>query len=210
MRLIGKLRFSIGAIMMFILMVATGAALFVKIQQNEPAVIIPLDWGTDVPSLFLLAIALTAVALGSWKEHSAIQIMLQVTLACFGCLTLIWISEAQYERAIRYWCQATFAASVTLPMLARRYVKSSFPRGPRRDSWKKTSEAVFFSFMTMMLITLGALFQAGVYLAATNLMSVTGSPLSPPAIVVPAPGSPIPPTSIPPTLTPPSLDPESP
>ena len=91
--------------------------------------------------------------------------MLQVTLACFGCLTLIWIGEAQYERAIRYWCQATFAATVTIPMLARRFVKSGLPRGPRPAAnwWKKTCEAVFFSFLTMLLVTAGGLLQAAIF-----------------------------------------------
>ena len=48
------------------------------------------------------------------------QMMLQVTLAFVGCLTLIWIVEAQYERAIRYCFQSTFAATVTVPMLAQK------------------------------------------------------------------------------------------
>ena len=146
-------------------------ALFVKIQQHTDGVL-PPGWNLDVPSLFLLAIALTAVALGSWKEHSAVQIMLQVTLACFSCLTLIWIGEAQYERAIRYWCQGTFAATVTLPMLGRRFVKSGLPRGPRRDWWKKTCEAVFFSFLTMLLVTAGGLLQAAVYTAASGIVNL--------------------------------------
>jgi hypothetical protein len=177
-----------GAIMMFVLMIAAGMALFVKIQQyTDPVTSLP-GWKIDVPSLFLLAIALTAVALGSWKEHTAVQIMLQVTLACFIALTLIWIGEAQYERAIRYWCQATFAATVTLPMIARRLVKSGMARGPRRDWWKKTCESVFFSFLTMMLVTAGGLFQFAVYMAATNLPAAAASaapqpPTVPPAVV---------------------------
>ena len=116
------------------------------------------------------------------------QIMLQVTLACFGCLTLIWIGEAQYERAIRYWCQATFAATVTLPMLGRRFVKSGLPRGPRRDWWKKTCEAVFFSFLTMILVSAGGLLQAAVYMAASNLPNVNTS-ATPSAIPAPPVGS---------------------
>ena len=137
MRLVRMIRFSMGTIMMFVVMVATGMALFVKIQKLTDSVTapaaLPPGWNFDVPSLFLLAIALTAVSLGSWKEHTAVQIMLQVTLACVGCLTLIWIGEAKYERAIRYWCQGMFAATVTIPMLARRFVKTGLPRGPRRD-----------------------------------------------------------------------------
>jgi hypothetical protein len=195
MRLFRMIRFSMGTIMIFVLMVAAGMALFVKIQQHteglvRPAVL-PPGWTLDVPSLFLLAIALTAVALGSWKEHTAVQIMLQVTLACFSCLTLIWIGEAQYERAIRYWCQGTFAATVTIPMLARRFVKSGLPRGPRRDWWKKTCEAVFFSFLTMLLVTAGGLLQAAIYTAASAI-SASSTPAIPPTPVLPpaAPGPP--------------------
>ena len=178
MQLLRKIRFTMGAIMMFVLMVASAMALFVKIQEYTDPVTLP-GLKTDVPSLFLLAIALTAVALGSWKEHTFVQIMLQVTLACFIALTLIWIGEAQYERAIRYWCQATFAATVTLPMIARRLVKSGMARGPRRDWWKKTCESVFFSFLTMMLVTAGGLFQFIVYEAATNLPAAK-TPVAPP------------------------------
>ena len=87
MRLIRKIRFSMGTIMMFVL-TAAAMALFAKIQQHTDAVT-PPGWKIDVPSLFLLAIVLTAVALGSWKEHTAVQTMLQVTLTCLGCLTLI-------------------------------------------------------------------------------------------------------------------------
>ena len=88
MRLIRKIRFSMGTILMFVLMAAAAMALFAKIQHLTD-VVTPPGWKIDVPSLFLLAIVLTAVALGSWKEHTAVQTMLQVTLTCLGCLTLI-------------------------------------------------------------------------------------------------------------------------
>ena len=178
MRLLPKFRFSMATIMMFIVMAAAAMALFVKVANlaeaaDAPAAQIGIlglaGWRLDAPSLFLLAIFLTAVALGSWKEHSSVQIMLQVTLACVSCLTLIWIGEAKYERAVRYWCQATFAALVTLPMLARRFVKSGMPRGPKRDWWKKTCEAIFFSFLTMLLVSAGGLLQFAVIGAASSL-----------------------------------------
>jgi hypothetical protein len=199
MRLLRKIRFSMGAIMMFVLMTAAAMALFVKVQGYTPN--LPPGWKVDVPSLFLLAIGLTALALGSWKEHSAAQVMLQVTLACVGCLTLIWIAEAQYERAIRYWCQGMFAATVTIPMLARRLVKSGLARGPRRDWWKKTCEAVFFSFLTMMLVTAGGLLQAGVYAVATNLPLNQVSVAAPVPAPVPAPT----PTKPSPAMAPPAV-----
>jgi hypothetical protein len=195
MRLIPKFRFSMGTIMMFVLMVAAAMALFVKIQQHTDAVL-PPGWNLDVPSLFLLAIFLTGVALGSWKEHTAAQIMLQVTLACLSCLTLIWIGEAQYDRVIRYWCQGMFAMTVTLPMLARRYVKSSLPRGSRRDWCKKTCEAIFFSFLTMLLVTAGGLLQVALLELAPGLRAVA-TPPAPILPTLPAPAS----LDLPPTLS---------
>jgi hypothetical protein len=195
MRLIRRVRFSMGTIMMFVLMAAAVMALFVKIRQHTDAVL-PAGWKIDVPSLFLLAIGLTAVALGSWKEHSAVQTMLQVTLACVGCLTLIWIGEAQYERAIRYWCQGMFAATVTIPMLARRFVKTGMARGPRREWWKKTCEAITFSFLTMILVTAGGLLQAAVYALASSIPSISA------AAAGATPATPQPPPLTPPTAAP--------
>ena len=72
--------------------------------------------------------------------------------------------------AIRYWFQACFAATVTLPLIARRIAKSSLPRGPRRNWWKKTCEAVFFSFVNMMLITAGGFFQAVLIMYGSELL----------------------------------------
>jgi hypothetical protein len=175
-----------GAIMMFVLMAAAAMALFVKVLNLTDAAAVPAGWRVDVPSLFLLAILLTAVALGSWKEHTSVQIMLQVALACVSCLTLIWIGEAKYERAIRYWCQATFAATVTLPLVARRFIKARVPKGPKRDWWKKTCEAVFFSFLTMLLVSAGGLIQFAVYNAASGL-PIQGVTTSPPLVPPPVP-----------------------
>jgi hypothetical protein len=171
MRLMPRIRFRMGTIMMFVAMTAAVMALYVKIDQHTGNAV-PAGWKFDVPILFLLAIFLTALALGSWKEHTAVQIMLQVTLACVGCLTLIWIGEAQFERAIRYWCQGMFAATVTIPMIVRRLVKTGLPRGPRRDWWKKTCEAAFFSFLTMLLVTAGGLLQAAVYVVGIELLKL--------------------------------------
>jgi hypothetical protein len=166
MQLIRRIRFSLATTMMFVLTAAAVSALYVKALEHTGTIAGP-GWRFDIPSLFLLGIMLTALALGSWKAHSAVQIMLQVTLTCLGFLTLIWIGEAQYERAIRYWFQGAFAATVTLPLLARRSVKSSLPRGPKRNWWKKTCEAIFFSFLNMMLVTAGGILQ--VYLSAVGL-----------------------------------------
>jgi hypothetical protein len=156
-------------LMMIVLTAAVGCALFVKVFQHTSG-ITSAGWGIDVPSLLLLGIVLTAAALGSWKEHSSFQVMLQIAIACLGYLILIQIGEAQFQRAIRYWFQTSFALTVCLPLLARRYVKSRLPRGPRRVWWKKTCEAVFFSFLNLVLISAGGLFQGGIWLLMTEFV----------------------------------------
>jgi hypothetical protein len=169
MPILSRIRFSLAKIMMFVLACAAASALYARIMEHT-TLAGAADWSIDIPTLFLLGIVLTALALGFWKSHTAVQIMLQVTLACLGCLTLIWIGEAKFERGIRYWFQACFAATVTLPLIARGIVKSSIPRGPRRNWWKKTCEAVFFSFLNMMLITAGGLFQTVLIFYGSELL----------------------------------------
>jgi hypothetical protein len=161
MQLFGRIRFTLAATMMFVLTAGAASALYVKIMQHMGA-LGALGWQFDVPTLCLLAIFLTAIALASLKTHSAVQTMLQATLACLGCLTWIWIAEAHYERAIRFWFQGLFAVTVALPLLARMIVKSTLPRGPRRTWWKKTCEAVVFSFLNIMLVSAGAIAQAAI------------------------------------------------
>jgi hypothetical protein len=162
-------------IAMLVLTAAVAFALFAKVRQHTGAVA-PAGWKLDIPSLFLLAIGLTALALGSWKEHTAVQTMLQMTLTCLGCLVLIWIGEAQHERAIRYWFQGTFATTVSLPLLARRIVKAELPKGPRREWWKKTCEAMVFSFLNLMLVTVGGILQGAVYVLGTSFLVKPGGP----------------------------------
>jgi hypothetical protein len=175
MRLVGKIQFSLGTLMMLVLTAAAASALFAKVQRHTE-IVTQTVWKIDVPSLFLLAIALTALALGSWKAHSSVQILLQITLTCVGCLILVWIGEGGHERVIRYWFQGMFAATVALPLLARRFVKSHLPRGPKRDWWKKTCEAMFFSFLNMLLVSAGGLFQAAVYWGGLEFLAKPGGP----------------------------------
>jgi hypothetical protein len=164
---------SLKTIMMVVLTAAAASALYAKVYLHTGAL---AGWGTDVPSLFLLAIVLTSFALGNWKEHSLVQIMLQITISCLVYLVLIQISEAQFDRAMRYWFQGSFALLVCLPLLARRYVKSRMPRGPRRNWWKKTCEAVFFSFLTIILVSAGGLFQWALYMLLSEFLKIPPVP----------------------------------
>ena len=87
MRLSGRPRFTLAATMMFVLTAGAASALYVKIWQRMGGIGMP-GWMFDVPTLCLLAIFLTAIALAALKQHSPVQTMLQATLACLGCLSL--------------------------------------------------------------------------------------------------------------------------
>jgi len=144
--------------MMLVATAAAASALFAKARQHTPSGFLP-SIRFDAPFLFVLSIGLTATALGALKRHSAVQTMLQIILACLGFLTLFWLLDAKLTRPLLYWFQANFAVLVTVPLLARRLVKTEMARGPRRDWWKRTLEAVFFSFLSMMLVLVGILLQ---------------------------------------------------
>ena len=158
MKLLRKFRFSMAMAMMMVVAAAAASALFAKVREHIPAGNQPY-LRVDAPILFLASIGLTAVALGALKGHSAFQMMLQMTVACLSYLSLIALAESGRERPLLYWFQASFGILVTAPLLARRIVKTEMERGPRRTWWKKTLEAVFFAFLTMMLVLLGLLLQ---------------------------------------------------
>lgn len=199
MRPIGKFRFSIGALMMFVLMVAAGAALFVKILEKDDPNAPPV-----YPIEALVAIVLPTIALGAWRNHTATQIMLQATLVCLVCLSAYWSIATNHERAVSCWYQSMFALTITLPMLVRRHVKATWPRGPRRESWKKTCEAVLFSFLTFLIMTIGNFFQ---FLYYDGFGAGTHQP---PGAGIPAPILPDPALLDPPPTLAPSLPPKTP
>lgn len=170
--LLRKIRFSMALVMMMVVTAAAASALFAKVRAHVPASNQPY-LKIDAPVLFVLSIGLTAVALGSLKGHSAGQTMLQITVACLGYVSLIGLAESGRERPLLYWFQVSFGILVTGPLLARRLVKSEMERGPRRDWWKKTCEAVFFSFLTMMLVLAGILIQLLVFLIGGQVLKGT-------------------------------------
>ncbi len=153
----GRFRVSIATMLMLVLTAAVASAFFAEVREHGGSST-PV-WKIDLPTLATVAIASTAVALGSMKGHSPVQMMLQATLAYLGYLSLIWLGEAKMERPLLYWFQASFALTVALPMLIRRSVKARMPRGPRRTWWKRTMEAIVFSFLNMLLIVAGAMAQ---------------------------------------------------
>jgi len=158
MKWMRRVRFSMATVMMMVVAAAAASALFAKVRQHIPASNQPY-LRIDAPILFVLSIMLTAVGLGALKGHTFVQMMIQVTLACLGFVSLVGLAEAGWERPLLYWFQVSFGVLVTAPLVARQVVKSEMERGPRRAWWKNTYEAVFFSFLTNLLVLAGILIQ---------------------------------------------------
>ncbi len=168
MKLVPTFRFSLALAMMLVVTAAAISALFVKIYEHIPTTNQPY-LKVDAPVLFLLSIVLTAIGLGALKGHNAVQMMLQITVACLSYVSLIGLAETGRERPLLYWFQIGFGLLVTIPLVARQSVKTRIERGPRRKFWKNTCEAIFFAFLTMMLVLLGLLLQ---FLAAYAVPSL--------------------------------------
>ncbi len=158
MKLLRKLRFTMATVMMLVVTAAVAFALFAKARDHVPNAQYPYI-NIDAPAVFVISIALTAIALGALKSHSPGQIMLQIVLAYLAYLALISLAEIGAHRPLLYWFQACFALLATAPLIARSYVKAEMERGPRRTWWKKTTEAVLFSFFTIFLVLVSSFLQ---------------------------------------------------
>ncbi len=169
MKLLLRMRFTMASVMMMVVTAAAASALFAKIRLHVPASN-QAFLRFDAPALFVLSIGLTAVGLGALKAHTGGQMMLQVTLACLGFVTLIGLAEAGWQRPLLYWFETSFGLLVTVPLLARRSVKAEMERGPRRTWWKNTCEAVFFSFLTSMLVLFGLFLQWLAYMVGGQVL----------------------------------------
>lgn len=158
MNLLRKLRFTMATAMMLVVTSAVAFALFTQARDHVPNAQYPY-LRVDLPAVFVISIALTAIALGALKSHSAGQIMLQMVLAYLAYLALVILAEAGAHRPLLYWFQGCFALLATVPLIARSYVKSEMERGLRRTWWKKTTEAVLFSFFTIFLVLVSSFLQ---------------------------------------------------
>ena len=158
MQLLRKMRFTMATVMLLVVTSAVAFALFAKARDHVPNGQYPYI-NVDAPAVFVISIALTAIALGALKAHSSGQIMLQVVLACLAYLGLITLAEIGAVRPLLYWFQVCFALLATAPLIARSYVKMEMERGPRRTWWKKTTEAVLFSFFTICIVLISSFLQ---------------------------------------------------
>jgi hypothetical protein len=158
MQILRKFRFSMATVMMLVVTAAVAFALFAKTRDHIPTAQHPY-LAVDAPAVFVTSIVLTAIALGALKSHSPGQVMLQVVLACLSYIGLISLAELGAFRPLLYWFQASFAVLAAGPLVVRASVKADMERGPRRTWWKKSTEAVLFSFFTVVIVLISSFLQ---------------------------------------------------
>jgi hypothetical protein len=152
-----RFRISMASIMMLVVAAAAASALFTKIVGTISGEF--GEWKYDVPAVIIIAVALTAIALGAFRNHSGIQMMIQATGAYLGFLSMIWIIEQEHYRIAIYWFQILFAGLVVFPFLARRFARAR--SGVEDDpGWlARATEALPLAFGNMILVLAGAWFQ---------------------------------------------------
>lgn len=152
-----RFRISMASIMMLVVVAATASALFAKIVEiisSEFA-----EWKYDIAAVFVLAIALTAIALGALRSHSGVQMMIQATAVYLSFLSIIWIVEREHYRIAIYWFQVLFAGTVAFPLLALRFAKAD-AEGETGQGWpRRLFESLPLAFGNLILVFLGVWFQ---------------------------------------------------
>ena len=165
-----RFRISLATVMIVVITAAAASALFASLVRHLPTGPMSTAIRYDVAILFVLGIILTGMAIAARKAHSPHLAMLQITVACLGYLGLLSLAEISLSRPLFYWYQASFAALVVVPLIARRIVKRQIEKGPRRTLWMKRCEALAFAFLNMVLVLTGVGVQLILVLMMTNFL----------------------------------------
>jgi hypothetical protein len=88
---------------------APAIALYARLVENVGA-------DLDLPTVTLLAIVLTGIAVGAWRRASPVQVIVQIGLTCALLTARI---EIDSTRLANYWLALVVAVTIVLPLLAR-------------------------------------------------------------------------------------------
>lgn len=151
-----RFRISMASIMVLVVAAAAASALFAKIVK-----IISDAFGEykyDAGAVVIIAIALTAIALGTLRNHSGVQMMIQAAGTYLGFLSLLWIIDGEHMRAVFYWFQASFAGMIVFPLLARRFAGVEPEAGAEPGWLGRVLETLPLIFCNIVLVTIGQFF----------------------------------------------------
>lgn len=148
------LRFTLATVMVAVLASAAGAAMVVRVYRLFGGG----EAGTDLAALLLIAVVLTAVAIGCWRRSSLVAVLLQITVCC---AFIAGIAEAVVlvPRVSRYTLQIWFALLVVLPLGMRRFAASHVQSEPRGSRLLALSEFLLGCGANLLLVWVGMLLQ---------------------------------------------------
>lgn len=148
-----RVRFSIGTLMVLVLASTLVVALFFQLVKLSESIGSGLLGGHG-PAVLVLAIVLTAVALGCWRGASLDAIGFQISTCCALALVAIGFHQAGWYRPLIYWFQGVFALTIVTPLVGRRL--SPRARPPWVDA---AGQALFLSGCNLLLVLVGTSLQ---------------------------------------------------
>jgi hypothetical protein len=125
-RLAWGFRLRLGTMLLLVMAAAPALAIYAKLSED--------NLGPDEPTVMLLAIVLTGIAVGAWRRASPGQVIAQIGLTCAALLSLMQYSDT---RLANYWLALVFAVAIVLPLLARAPARAAHdsPPGSRPRAW---------------------------------------------------------------------------
>ena len=143
-------RLTLSTIMIAVLASATSTAMTVRVYQFLEGD----EEGEEVAALLLIAVILTAIAIGSWRRSSLAAILLQITVCCAFIAGVVELAEP-FPRVFRYTLQVWSALFVALPLVIRRYATPSSPSKRQRPRLVALSEFLLGCGANLMLVWIG-------------------------------------------------------
>ena len=153
----GPFRLTLATIMIAVLAAAAASAMTVRVYRLFGA-IGGGGIGIDLAALLLIAVILTATAIGSWRRSSLAAILVQITVCCAFVTGVLELGE-YFPRTFRYAFQMWFAMLVALPLAMRRSATPDSPAKPRRPKLLALSEFLLSCGVNLLLVWIGILLQ---------------------------------------------------
>lgn len=104
-------RVSLATLMLMVLTAALGVATFVKVRlQFDPV----STEATDLPAVFVIAVALTGLAIGGARRYTTDQTLIHISTAYAVVTSGILFAEMS-DRLALYWLEIVVAATIAVP-----------------------------------------------------------------------------------------------
>jgi hypothetical protein len=161
-------RFSLGTAMLGVVAAALAFATFSKVRMSfDPTTAL----ATDVPAVFVIAVALTGMAIGGARRYSVNQALVHISTAYAVVTSGILFAEMS-DRLPFYWLEFVAATTVAVPFA----VQGMLLRARRRERCEKRRikrwvELLILSHLNIALAmagTTGSMYTAEIFSGIVN------------------------------------------